>query len=296
MVEKSAASEETRVVVPAQFSRNIGVLTESEQYRLLQATVAIVGLGCTGCAIAEFLARAGVGGFSLVDGDRFDDTNINRQLYAKRSTLGQFKVLAAKDALLDINSEAKVNAHAVFLDQENATGLLDGCNLVINGLDDPAAMIVLHRTARALDKPSVFLLSGSLPFQGVCTTFPSGISLDYETLMGLPTAGRPLGSMDDLRCELFDLVTKARVQSALRRGAIPGQWVAERDHGGPAPSFGVTSNITALIAAFEAIKTLICRPGLEPVSAPSLIMVDCASSEMVVRAPESGAYWFQGDF
>ena len=63
--------------IPQRFSRNIGVLTENEQRQLLSSNVAVVGLGCTGCAVVEFLARVGIGGLILVDGDRFDETNIN---------------------------------------------------------------------------------------------------------------------------------------------------------------------------------------------------------------------------
>jgi sulfur-carrier protein adenylyltransferase/sulfurtransferase len=282
--------------IPERFSRNIGVLSEKEQLLLLKSTVAIVGLGCTGCAVTEFLARAGVGGFILVDGDQFDETNLNRQLYARVSTLGQNKAIAAKNAVLDINPDSRVVAHATFLDTGNAPEFLVGCDLVVNGLDDPYSMVVLHRAAKVKGAPSLFLLSGCIPFQGVCTTIPANASVDYETLMGLPSLGKPIGPGDDLKQHLFERVSKARVESALRRGAIPGDWVEKRLQGGSVPSFGATSNAVATIAAMEAIKTLIRRPGLKPVCAPKLIFFDGALSSMKVRKPKWRKYWFQGDF
>ena len=282
--------------IPSRFSRNIGVLTEKEQGRLLSSTVAVVGLGCTGCAVVEFLARAGVGGFILVDGDRFEEVNINRQLYAKSSTLGQFKVEAAKNAVIEINPQARIVAHPMFLDCENAQRLLQPSDLIINGVDDPFTMVIIHRTAEALAKPSVFVLSGVIPFQGVCCIIPVGSSVDYETLMGLPTVNKPLEPQEEIKRELFGKVTNARVFSALRRGAIPGPWVDSRLHGGWVPSFGITSNITSLVAANEAIKVLINRPDLHPVYAPDLIYFDGATCTMTVRRAKPGRFWFQGDF
>lgn len=284
------------MVIPNRLSRNIGVLTEEEQVRLLRSTVAVVGLGCTGCAVVEFLARAGVGGFILIDGDRFDETNINRQIYAKTSTLGEFKAKAARNAIFEINPEACVVEHATFLQPENATTLLQGCDLVVNGVDDPFAMIVLHRTAQVLGKTAIFLLSGCIPFQGVCSTISADGPVDYETFMGLPTAGKQLDHRSEIQQELFEKITKRRVLSALSRGAIPGEWVDGRLRGEWVPSFGPTSNITSLIAANEAIKVLIGRPGLEPVRAPQLIYFDGSSCRMIVQDPQPGVFWFQGDF
>lgn len=282
--------------IPARFSRNIGVLTEKEQGRLLSSRVAVVGLGCTGCAVVEFLARAGVGGFILVDGDRFEETNINRQLYAKYSTLGQFKVEAARNAILEVNPQARIVTHAMFLERENAQMFLESSDLVINGVDDPFTMVIIHRTAETLAKPSVFVLSGAIPFQGVCCIIPAGSSVDYETLMGLPTVNKPLDPKDEIKRELFEKVTKARVFSALGRGAIPGPWVNGRLQGGWVPSFGITSNITSLMATNEAIKVLINRPNLRPVCAPNLIYFDGATSQMTVKRPKEGVLWFQGGF
>jgi molybdopterin/thiamine biosynthesis adenylyltransferase len=282
--------------IPTRFSRNIGILSDEEQSCLLASTVAVVGMGCTGCAATEFLARVGVGGFILIDGDTFDETNLNRQLYARVSTLGQCKAIAATAAVMDVNPDARVIAHPCFLAESNAEKLLTGADIVINGLDDPFTMVVLHRTARHMNIPSVFLLSGCVPFQGVCTTFPADSPVDYESVMGLPTRGSPLESPEVIRAELFKKITSARVHSALRRGALPGPWVERRLGGGWMPSFGATSNIVAIVAATEAVKMLIHRKSLPPVRAPELIVFDGAACSMTIAKPPEGSSWFQGNF
>ncbi len=282
--------------IPHRFSRNIGILSSEEQSRLFSSNVSVVGLGCTGCMIVEFLARAGVGGFVLIDGDRFDETNINRQLYAKYSTLGQYKVEAAKKAIQDINPSASVAAYPVFLESVKNQHVLQTSDLIVNGVDDPFSMVIIHRIAKTLSKPSVFLLSGVIPFQGVCCVLPVDSAVDYETLMGLPTANQPIDRPLEIKRELFEKITKARLSSALRRGVIPGPWVENRLHGGYIPSFGITSNITSLIAANEAIKVLISRPDLRPVYAPDLIYFDGAECNLTVWRAKPGEFWFQGDF
>jgi molybdopterin/thiamine biosynthesis adenylyltransferase len=282
--------------IPYRFIRNIGILTEEEQNRLFTSTVSIVGMGCTGCAILEFLARSGVSSFTLIDGDRFEETNINRQLYAKSSTIGQFKVEAAKEAVLDINPNADVTAHPYFLESENDRKIFESSDLIVNGVDDPFSMVVLHRIAKTLSKPSIFLLSGVIPFQGICSAISAKGDIDYETFMGIPIPKKSLDPPQEVKKKLFEKINNDRALSGLRRGAIPGNWVRERIKGGWAPSFGITSNITSLIAANEAIKVLINRTGLSPVYAPDLIYFDGATCNMSIKRAEPGKFWYQGDF
>lgn len=92
--------------------------------KLENATVLIVGLGGVGSFAAEFLARAGVGNMTIVDGDTVDITNINRQLPALHSTVGQSKVKIVGDRLLDINPELKLTRIEEFLSPERAYDLV----------------------------------------------------------------------------------------------------------------------------------------------------------------------------
>lgn len=93
---------------------------EEGMNKLTNANVLVVGLGGVGSFAAEFLARAGVGNMTIVDGDTVDITNINRQLPALHSTVGQPKVKVVGDRLLDINPELKLIRIEEFLSPERA--------------------------------------------------------------------------------------------------------------------------------------------------------------------------------
>ena len=107
-----------------QFIRNIGIYTEDEMEKITQSKIGIVGLGCTGCIIAEFLARVGVTNFILVDGDSYDISNINRQINATYSTLGKNKAISTTERILEINKNCNVNYFPEFLTLENAESIL----------------------------------------------------------------------------------------------------------------------------------------------------------------------------
>ena len=92
--------------------------------RLKNAHVLVVGLGGVGSFSAEFIARAGVGKMTIVDGDVVDITNINRQLPALHSTVGQPKVDVVGDRLMDINPELKLIRLKEFLSPERAYALI----------------------------------------------------------------------------------------------------------------------------------------------------------------------------
>ncbi|MFP5436253.1 MAG: ThiF family adenylyltransferase [Bacteroidia bacterium] len=92
--------------------------------KLKNSKVMVVGLGGVGSFAAEFLARAGVGNMTIVDGDTVDITNINRQLPALHSTVGQPKVTIVGDRLMDINPELNLTRVEEFLSPERAFELV----------------------------------------------------------------------------------------------------------------------------------------------------------------------------
>lgn len=92
--------------------------------KLQNAKVLVVGLGGVGSFAAEFLARAGVGTMTIVDGDVVDITNINRQLPALHSTVGQPKITIVGDRLMDINPELNLIRIEEFLSPERAFELV----------------------------------------------------------------------------------------------------------------------------------------------------------------------------
>lgn len=105
----------------AEWTERAALLFKLEGLNKLQnAKVLVVGLGGVGSFAAEFLARAGVGTLAIVDGDVVDITNINRQLPALHSTVGQLKVKIVGDRLLDINPKLNLVRIQEFLSPERA--------------------------------------------------------------------------------------------------------------------------------------------------------------------------------
>lgn len=96
------------------------LFTKEGLENLQNANVLVVGLGGVGSFAAEFLARAGVGNMTIVDGDVVDITNINRQLPALHSTVGEPKITIVGDRLMDINPELKLTRVKEFLSPERA--------------------------------------------------------------------------------------------------------------------------------------------------------------------------------
>lgn len=95
------------------------LVSEDGLERLASAHVAIIGVGGVGGSAAHALARAGVGHLTIVDHDRIEKSNINRQVVAYQSTIGKLKVDVLKEQILDINPAIKVDACPIFVTKEN---------------------------------------------------------------------------------------------------------------------------------------------------------------------------------
>lgn len=126
------------------------LLGEEKSERLRQAHVLVVGVGGVGAYAAEMLCRAGVGRLTLVDADTVQPTNINRQLPALHSTLGQPKVEVLAARFRDINPEVELTVLPVFFKDENIPQLLDAVryDFVVDAIDTLAPKC--HLIAEAL--------------------------------------------------------------------------------------------------------------------------------------------------
>ena len=96
------------------------LLGDEAMEKLKSSRVAVFGIGGVGGYVVEALARSGVGALELIDNDTVALSNLNRQIIATHSTIGQYKVDAAKARVLDINPECRVTAHRVFYLPETA--------------------------------------------------------------------------------------------------------------------------------------------------------------------------------
>ncbi|MFN3984041.1 MAG: ThiF family adenylyltransferase [Rhodocyclaceae bacterium] len=123
--------------------------------RLAAAHVCVVGIGGVGAWVAEALARSGVGGMTLIDLDHVAESNVNRQVHALESTLGQAKVLAMRARIAEINPLARVEVVEAFLTPDNADTLLQGFDLVVDAIDQLRAKVALVAACRARGIPVV---------------------------------------------------------------------------------------------------------------------------------------------
>lgn len=106
------------------FARLALALGDEAVAKLNAGRVAVIGIGGVGCAAAEMLARSAVGHLVLVDVDTFQQTDMNRQLFALESTLGKPKVDAAADRIRDINPSVLIDTHHAFFHTDTADALL----------------------------------------------------------------------------------------------------------------------------------------------------------------------------
>lgn len=137
--------------------RSALLLGEEAIARLKGASVCVVGLGGVGSYAVEALARAGIGRFTLIDFDIVGETNLNRQLFALRETIGQAKVDLAQRRILAINPEAKVICHQEFLDADNRVELLAEVDSFIDAIDSlgPKIGLLEYAVRRELEFVSV---------------------------------------------------------------------------------------------------------------------------------------------
>lgn len=265
---------------------NFGVLTREEQARLRRSRVSVVGAGGVGGQCAIQCARLGVGGIRVIDKDHFELSNLNRQMLSTTANIGRPKALAAQDHLATINPDIDVEGIEAWLTEDNAADLLAGSDVVVDCTDNLVARVIVHRSARALRIPSVWI-AVTPPFQGAVTTLASD-GTDYETALGVPSAGLPLS--EDVRAAV-SAQKEARARRSVERGAL-AEWGEGYLSG--SLSWAVISpvaGIVGILAAFEAMKVLIARPGLEPVTAPRLTVVNLAGPDMVRACEPPAGGW-----
>ena len=131
-------------VCPERYLRNHDAYSLAEQLRLLESSAALVGLGGLGGYTLELLARAGVGRIHAADGDEFVASNLNRQLYSTRRSLGGYKAAAAAARMRLVNPAVDFEPVALFLAEEDMgrfLGEAQVCLDALGGLKDRGALM-----------------------------------------------------------------------------------------------------------------------------------------------------------
>lgn len=187
-------------VVPRRYVRNVGTIGLEGQAQLLRSTAAIVGLGGLGGYVAEALARMGLGRLILIDGDVFEEHNLNRQLLSSEAQLGADKVQAAQQRIRAINGAVEVVGHAEMLRRDNLRRLLEGADVVVDALDRLPIRLMLQDGAQELGIPLVHgsiagflgqvmtILPGDPGLRGLYGEEPDLPEQGLEAQLGTPAA------------------------------------------------------------------------------------------------------------
>jgi adenylyltransferase/sulfurtransferase len=142
------------------------------QSKLMEARVLCVGAGGLGSPAAMYLAAAGVGTLGIVDFDRVDLTNLQRQLLHDTADVGRPKVDSAAERLNDINPEVNVVKHNMVLSSDNAFDVLGKYDVVVDGSDNFPVRYLVNDATQILGKPLVY---GSIyQFDGQASVFMPG--------------------------------------------------------------------------------------------------------------------------
>ena len=195
---------------------------EQGQQELLKARVLLIGAGGLGCPTGLYLAAAGVGTIGLVDADVVDKSNLQRQVLFGESMVGEPKVEAAKQRLLDLNPGLQVRTHHQLLTSDNAMEILPEYDIVVNGCDNFPTRYLVNDAAVLAGKPVV---DGSIfRFEGQATVYN-------------PAEGGPC-----YRCQYPEPPPPGEVPSCAEGGVL-----------------GVLPGIVGVIQATEAVKLILGR-------------------------------------
>lgn len=151
------------------YSRNVPALSETECIALQGKTVAVIGCGGLGGYLIEYLTRIGVGSIRCVDGDVFEESNLNRQLLSSPALLGTGKAAAAAARIREINPHVQAEALPVFLDDDNARELIAGCDAVLDALDSIDARKILAQACAEENIPYIYgAIAGWVAQAAIC--------------------------------------------------------------------------------------------------------------------------------
>ena len=138
------------------FSRTEMLIGNEGMEKLKDAKVAVFGLGGVGSFVCEGLARSGVGNFILVDFDKVDESNINRQLIATVNTLGKYKVDLMKERIMEINPDANVEVYKEFYLEDCEIDIItEDLSYAVDCVDTIMAKIAIICNCDALGVPVI---------------------------------------------------------------------------------------------------------------------------------------------
>jgi tRNA A37 threonylcarbamoyladenosine dehydratase len=248
-----------------QFSRTELLVGNEGMEKLKNSRVAIFGIGGVGGYTVEALARSGVGTLDLIDDDKICLTNINRQIYATRSTVGKYKVDVAKDRIHDINPDANVNIYKTFYVPDTA-GEFDFSQFdyVVDAIDTVTGKIELIMQADKSNTPIISSMGAGNKMDPtafrVSDIYKTSVcplakvmrrelkKRGIEKLKVVYSEEKPMTPIDDMAisCRTNCICPPGTVRKCTQRRQVPG-------------SNAFVPSVVGLIIAGEVIKDLIAK-------------------------------------
>ena len=213
------------------YLRNHCAISPEEQCLLREKRAVVIGLGGLGGYAVECMGRLGVGRMTLVDGDIFEHSNLNRQLLATSTLIGQPKVTAACQRLTEINPLVSINPIQQRLTAENAEEILAGHDVVVDALDNIADRLILESAAFRLQIPLVHGAIAGWSGQ-LCTVMPGDNTLHYlyadvqESSSGEESE---LGNLSFTAAAIAAMQAAEAVKVLLGRGALTRRMLLQVD-------------------------------------------------------------------
>ena len=208
-------------------TRQLPLVSREEQEKFKNAKIAVIGCGGIGGEAIEMLARMGVGELVLVDEDSFDLTNLNRQTLATFDDLDMDKSEIASSKVSAINPYVKVTSYSEHVGQDNVDKILEGCNVVVDALDNIATRVIVSR--KAMENRIPYIHGAIHGTMGQVCVFLSNTK-SYEEMFGLPSLGR------ELTHEVIESLKSVA-------SGVP-------------PAIGPTPNLVGCLEAMEAFKII----------------------------------------
>ncbi len=163
------------------------------QQKLKQARVLLIGAGGLGSPLALYLAAAGIGTIGIVDNDRVEVSNLQRQVLHSTESVGRLKTESAAVAIAGLNPHVRVVEHSARLDEANAESLIGAYDIVADGSDNFATRFLVNDTCYHLGKPLV--TAAILRFDGQLSTFKAHLGAPHPCYRCVFPEPPPAGSI-----------------------------------------------------------------------------------------------------
>ena len=229
------------------FSRTQMLIGEEALECLRKSKVAVFGIGGVGGYVVEALARSGVGKFELTDSDTVSLSNLNRQIIATRSTVGQYKTDVMRERILSINPEAEVSVHRCFYLPETADEFdFNAYSYEVDAVDTVTAKIDIIIRAKSVGVPVISSMGAGNKLDPTCFK----VADIYETQMC------PLARVMRREMRKRD-VESLKVVYSTEEAAAPVENGGCEDGGRTPGSIAFVPSVAGLIVAGEVVRDLI---------------------------------------